>query len=256
LYARVQAVGVAVHVTVAAGEHFLESTYFNNHTAASELWLIGEPGATIHPMSADQHNILTVAHGALRVHVSEIRFTGQLKVQRGELRLSGCSIETSNSRSAEPDTAGDDLHEPTVVSIEERALSVVGGQALVEESLLRGPSGGAIGVMMARLTVIGCTIRDSRASMGGAMLVYHGANVEVVRSNFTNNSAFRGGGLLVAAGQVNLQNSTLFEQNSAYTGSAVLLTTCAHIHASCPTWTVVVCSQGDCCRAELRSGRL
>eukprot|EP00966_Prymnesium_polylepis_P019383 446844-Prymnesium_polylepis.1 len=78
----------------------------------------------------------------------------------------------------------------------DRALTVTGGTVVVMKSILHGQLAGAVVVQAASLTMMACVVRDSCAATGGGLLVGSGADVLVVASNFTNNSASVSGGAL------------------------------------------------------------
>ena len=106
-------------------------------------------------------------------------------VQGGNLAVTACSIEAIPSE--EQATAS--LHS-------ERALSILGGHVELLQIALHGHLAGAISIEAATLILIECTICNSRAQSGGAMLIEEGAEVDVALSLFEGNSALSSGGAL------------------------------------------------------------
>eukprot|EP00966_Prymnesium_polylepis_P333786 7389207-Prymnesium_polylepis.1 len=191
--------------------------FFDNTTAASEVWLVGNPLATMRPTSIEQLQIVKVAYGAPRVHISKVRLLGQLRVDGGELNIQDCIIEEISSTSV----VGGKL------SAKERALTVFDGRVILMRTVMQGHSAGAIYVASATLILIETTIRKCQAPAGGAILVCGHSTVQVELSQFVDNSAaVSGGALQVNGGNVILHNQTLFDHNSAPdgTGSSILLT--------------------------------
>eukprot|EP00966_Prymnesium_polylepis_P010353 238924-Prymnesium_polylepis.1 len=142
--------------------------------------------------------LITLDHHELRVHVSNVRLLGQVRVASGQLQMTDCTIEPQASQS----TASG------------RPVSIVGGFVFLTRTVLRGHSAGAISVQGGFLKLSYCSVSNCRAPTGGGMIVSGDARVDVVRSNFTNNSADASGGALqVEGGHVHLLNATFFQQN-------------------------------------------
>eukprot|EP00966_Prymnesium_polylepis_P310710 7178749-Prymnesium_polylepis.2 len=155
--------------------------------------------------TAAQPLLLTLAHRELRLHITQVRLLGRLRIEAGELRLADCSVEGEGDTSHSTDA--------------QRALSIVGGSAILTRTRMRGHSGGAIGVWAATVVLLGCSIQESRALVGGAMHVGQGSMVEVASSLFVDNEATESGGALqVDGGQLHMLNETVFERNSAPPG--------------------------------------
>ena len=166
---------------------------------------------------------------------------GSLRVQGGHLRVSECSLRPS------ADGRG------SSTSAAERALSIDhGGDVVLKLVTISNYPAGAISVDWARLHLIDCLVKDSRAQAGGALLV-SGADSMVMASSsrLINNSAALSGGALqvrtrlcphhrrlhlcshlpsiphsppraqINGGTVRLQNRTLLEHNSAPQGSSI-----------------------------------
>ena len=153
---------------------------------------MGHHCAAMHSANALEPLLITVSHGAPRIHVINLRLMGRLRVEGGELQLSDCIIEPS-STAGEPDSQGH-----TSATADQRALSITGGHVVLLRTLLAGHAAGAVEVASARLTLIGSAIRQCRAHHGGAMLVHGSSDVVVERSNITDNVAtVRGGALQV-----------------------------------------------------------
>lgn len=126
------------------------------------------------------------------MHIVNVRLLGSLHVSAGELRLTDCSIEFM-SGSAPPEQGSRDRRLDGAFS--ERALSLTGGNAVLTQVLLRGHPTGAIAIDGGDMTLFECTIRDCRASVGGAMLVRSASSVaRIIASNIANNSATVSGG--------------------------------------------------------------
>eukprot|EP00966_Prymnesium_polylepis_P099584 2306241-Prymnesium_polylepis.2 len=182
--------------------------------------MIGSSGATIQAMHADQPHLFTISQGAPPVYISNLRLRGTLRMRGGSLIIMDCSIEaiTGGALSSE------------------RALSILGGSVVLLQSALHGHLGGAIEVVAAHPSLITCSVRDSQAESGGAMLVGNDAVADVELAHFVNSARSSGGALQAAAVQhlsmsrildscthrskvnnrtVHLLNRTFFEHNSA-----------------------------------------
>eukprot|EP00966_Prymnesium_polylepis_P316482 7312820-Prymnesium_polylepis.1 len=159
-----------------------------------QVWLVGEGGATLRPALAEQPLLITLRHGAPRLHIVNVRLLGGLRVEGSELRLSECSLEVATASSSNGG-AQRRLAAPAV----ERALAIVGGSALLARTTLSGHAAGAILVNAASVTLVECTVRNCHALTGAAILVQQGANVTAVRSNLTDNQADAGGGAIQVA---------------------------------------------------------
>ena len=227
LQCQTEATGLPFRIILASGEHALEQTLFDNRTAASEVWIVGETGTAIRPAHADQPLLAVFERGAPRVHISNVRLLGRLTVQGGDLRLSDCIIEGSSNETAAT------AIEP---SPDCRALSLLAGSAVLTRTTWRHHSCGAIFVQAAQLTVVESTFWDCRASSGGAVLVGDGSFVVVAASNFTDNTAtVSGGALQVDGGKVLLLNETLFERNAAASsGGSIQLSPAAKVEYTLP----------------------
>eukprot|EP00966_Prymnesium_polylepis_P206506 4784607-Prymnesium_polylepis.1 len=165
-------------------------------------------GALRTAISSKELLLATFAIGSPPVHILNVRLVGHLLVQDGELTLSDCIVEANPS-------GMETISSPTVV----RALSINGGRVTLVRTVLHGHIAGAISVHLAILTLSECSIRNSRAHVGGALLVGDGAVVKLVATNLTGNSAVESGGALqVDGGEVQLLDRTLLEQNTAPDG--------------------------------------
>ena len=199
-----------------------------------------EVNATIRPRYGTQPVLLTLKSGAPPVYMTNLVLLGHLRVEDDSLiTLTDCVIEPQSGntgRRLSISTAG-------------RAVSIVGGgEATLRRTILRGHEGGAIAVSGATLTLIECTIRDSKADRGGAILVTgESSSVMIVMSNFTRNEGFVSGGALqvcravqtsscaarksfasahisypqVEGGLVSLSDETLIERNEARDGFGI-----------------------------------
>eukprot|EP00966_Prymnesium_polylepis_P227023 5252976-Prymnesium_polylepis.1 len=117
-----------------------------------------------------------------------------LSVQGGELRLIDCQVEDlAASLGSAADVGRRSL---SASSAGERALLIRGGRIVLEQTVLRGHPAGAIDVSTASLELIACTISESSAESGAAILVASGAEVRIVSSNLTDNHAIISGGAL------------------------------------------------------------
>ena len=143
--------------------------------------------------------LVTVLQGAPRLHLSNLHLFGSLSVQGGELEVTDCIIEGDADGGL-----GDEFEANTVASLGAsaavRALSITGGFVTLVRTVLFRHTHGAIGVDRAVLTLIDCTVTNSRESSGGALLVTGGSNVSIERSSFTENRAIVHGGALQVAG--------------------------------------------------------
>ena len=124
--------------------------------------------------------LITLAHLELRLHISNLKLLGWIRVDSGELRLTDCRIEEAHRGQT---AAG-------------RALSIGLGRVEATRTILRGHAGGAIETAGGSLLLVECTIRDSRSTTGGALLIRNGSEVHVVGSSFINNTAIVSGGAL------------------------------------------------------------
>eukprot|EP00966_Prymnesium_polylepis_P122441 2830250-Prymnesium_polylepis.1 len=92
--ASVASAGLSVQVILGFGEYKMESkTVLVNNTMASEVWITRSSGSTISPRSFAEPNIFTVVHGSSRIHFSNLRLLGTLKVEEGHLTVTNCTIE-------------------------------------------------------------------------------------------------------------------------------------------------------------------
>eukprot|EP00966_Prymnesium_polylepis_P259289 5988884-Prymnesium_polylepis.1 len=147
------------------------------------------PDSVLLPALAAQPLLVTVMHGAPRVHISSVRLLGRLSVEGGDLTLTDCRMEAMGHRldDAENNVLGDILPG--------RALSIRGGHAALVRSVLRGHPSGAIGVHEASLILIESIVERSRAQLGGAILIDK-ANVTIAGSLLAENAADVSGGAL------------------------------------------------------------
>jgi hypothetical protein len=176
---------------------------------SSQVWIVGEPASRILPISAGQPLLITFEGGAPRVHISNVRIAGQLRVDGADLLLMDCTIEDVSGRQAS-DTG------QVGSSNGERALSVRGGQASLTRTLLTGHPEGAILADAAQLILVDCIIQSCRALTGGAVLMRGGAIMRAERSRFADNSAsVSGAALQIDDGDVHLLNETILEGNTA-----------------------------------------
>ena len=148
-----------------------------------QVWLVGEPGATLHLAPFTKAILLMLSNGAPPMHIVNLRIQGRIHVRGSELHLTACQIEG---------VAGTGGQLGAVDGV--RALSVDGGHVILVQTELRGHSIGAIHAHTATLMLIGCAVRDSHARTGAALLVSGSASALGVASMFTNNSAMESGG--------------------------------------------------------------
>eukprot|EP00966_Prymnesium_polylepis_P104399 2417902-Prymnesium_polylepis.1 len=135
----------------------------------------------------EQPLLVSLVDGAPRVHISNVRLVGLVRVAGSELRLTACAFEAAASG---PQQKG------LSTSLEASGLTISGGHAVLTQVALNGFTYGAISVHTARLTLVQCTIQACHAPSGGAMLVSGGAIVRIERSIFANNSATVSGGAI------------------------------------------------------------
>eukprot|EP00966_Prymnesium_polylepis_P337268 7391969-Prymnesium_polylepis.2 len=158
---------------------------FDNTTVASKVRITSSSAATLRAAHPAQPRLVTILHGA---PLANLRLLGTLRVEEGGLTVTNCSIEaiTDNGQGG-------------TVPSSERALSIIGGHVALQQTILTGHSAGAINVRKALLSLIACKIRSCKAEYGGAILVGHGAHVDILLSLFADNSAVLSGGALQAA---------------------------------------------------------
>ena len=143
--------------------------------------IVGSSDATVRAIDVRQPRLITISHGAPRVYITNLRLQGTVRIVDGHITITDCIIAA---------IPGEDM------LVSERALSVLGGDVELRQSMLLGHSAGAIEAVAARLTIIESAVRSSRAHTGGALLVDGGAHVDILHSNFTDNSARVSGGAM------------------------------------------------------------
>ena len=199
--------------------------------AAPQVWIIGGANTVIRSALASEPVLLSLAQGAPAVHVRSVHFLGHLRVDGGELFLTDCRIED----------AAVAMRRRLNLPEGGRAVTVVGGSASLTRTVLRGHPNGAVLVRAAILVLDQCSIQDSQALTGGAILMDGDAKLMAAHSKLTNNSATLSGGALqvgpcrwwalmssctvsshrhtlcsqVNSGHVQLSNQTLLKGNSA-----------------------------------------
>eukprot|EP00966_Prymnesium_polylepis_P057595 1333454-Prymnesium_polylepis.1 len=166
LQLRTEARGLPVQITLGKGLHELVTVLaFDNRTAASEVWITGEPGVVIQSALDALPVLIRVAHGGPTIHITTVHLLGNVKVEGGELRLHDCTIEAiaaaSGAGSSQSTHSG---------WASQRALSATGGRVHLAQTMLKNCSAGAIEVVAAWLTLDGCTLMHNRAEQGGAIL--------------------------------------------------------------------------------------
>jgi hypothetical protein len=171
----------------------LRSAPSDRTPACFQVWIVGASCvvAALRPAQPDQGIIIALAPGAPSVHIINVHLQGQLVVQDAELTLTGCSIETPGTAESDPSSGGRRLG-----TSDKRVLDIVGGAVALSQTTISGKHMGAIGVHGGRLSIIECTIRDSQAAFGGALLVGEGSLVRILSSNLVANSASESGGAL------------------------------------------------------------
>eukprot|EP00966_Prymnesium_polylepis_P003840 87402-Prymnesium_polylepis.2 len=202
-----------IRLTGDAYEIHLGAATFDNSTAASEVWIVGDPSAadrpTLLPMRASEPLLVRLASGSPRVHFWNVRLLGGLRVEDGELDLVNCVVDgPSGTRST---------------GINGRAVVVVGGYANIRRTVLRNHSAGAISVDGATLSLVDCTIQVSLADVGGALHISGGATAAVERSRFVGNRALISGGAVHVSGASNLTvaHSTFTSNHAHLNGGAI-----------------------------------
>ena len=170
------------------------------------------------------------------MHLSDLRLVGHLRVEGGELTLTGVSHEADSQHATRRKLGS---------STSERALLILGGHVILMDTLMRGHAAGAIEVDGASLTLIRTIIQNCRAPHGGAMLVRGNASVIAIQAEFIGNVADTGGALQVIhqngtfahygfrihasrclrrpqvdGGRVHMMNQTFFEHNQAPSGGS------------------------------------
>ena len=159
-----------------------------------QVWIGGEAGATIRPVTTAQLVVVALSPGAPPVHVSNVRIVGHVSVSGGRLWLNDCSIDAVARPNDLEGARSPGRH--LTSSAAARAFEITGGEVTLTRTSLRDHSMGAMGVQQGRLTLIECTAHGNRAPSGGAMLVGAGAIITVLRSTFSANTADTTGGAL------------------------------------------------------------
>ena len=149
-----------------------------------QVWLYGQPGASLRPLLAAQPVLITILSGAPPVHIAVVHLLGRVRVDGGRLlTLIDCTFEGSHSSGSQ-----------------ERALQITGGNVRLVRTILQDHAYGALSVEAANLELFNCVVRANRAPFGAAMLILKGSAVDVVQSNITSNTADVSGGALQVMG--------------------------------------------------------
>ena len=217
--------GNMVKFKLAAGMHALtEPLRFDDSVLASEISIVGEPGAVIRlPLVSERRRRLSTYNGTNRaaillstrllVQLKDVTFQGSASsfgvaavvVESGELEMRNCTVR---------DVQGT------------RALHARGGTSTILSSLFEANLAGAIVADSgSKLFIGGSALVSNSAANGGALAVTGDqTEVTVVATRIERNSAeVRGGGLYVSAGRVILARGSLVEKNAAPDGAAMYL---------------------------------
>ena len=136
------------------------------------------------------------------VHISHMTIGGKVNIEDGgELELTACTLEDVMNGG----TSGSG-----------RAVSVVGGTAILKQVMIVRCAAGAISVHSASLVIIESIIQECSAQHGGAVLVGKDAVVQMERSKLiSNNATLSGGAILVSEGANVTVDSCLLQNNMA-----------------------------------------
>eukprot|EP00966_Prymnesium_polylepis_P257106 5939434-Prymnesium_polylepis.1 len=177
--------------------------------------MVGSAGATIHPALSPL--LMTLLHGAPRVHMFNLRLVGRLKVEGAELTLMDCSIEDPTGQSA----GGGRRH--LAGTPVERGLSITHSVVVLVRIVLFGHTSGAIEVHGASLAMIDCTVSGSRAPSGGALMIGSNAMVLLELCKLNGNRAdLSGGAINIEEGSNLTVAESIFMDNSAAVSGGAL----------------------------------
>ena len=186
--------------------HHIDSTFL---LCLLQVWITSTSGATIGAIDPAEPRLFTISHGAPHIHLQHLRLLGTLRIAGGHLTATNCTIEAIGQDAAS-----------------ERALSILGGRVTLLQTTLWFHSSGAIEVFAANLTLIECTISSCTAETGGAMLVGNGADVDVARSLFADNSARSSGGAVQVPNRLETLSSFACVTKAMYDEHQKTLATC------------------------------
>ena len=202
-HAQEGAAGSPVRIHIRAGRFELAPLVFDQSTSASELWLVGEPGAEL---SSDAPTLFTLLSGAPPIHLRDLRIASPIAVDAGQLNVLRCTF-VPGSGAAQQAAA--------------RALSQTGGGVAIEHATFANLTAGAIALTHGGLSVSDSLFLGNAADDGGAVSV-HGGQAVLTRCRLASNSAIsRGGALFVEGGITQLRNQTLLQDNTAPTGRSI-----------------------------------
>ena len=196
----------------------MEPITFDASTTASEIWLVGTGGgAEIRPPERNPSGVLfTIRDGAPPIHIQALTLSGSVHVAGGRLRITRCVFgEDQTQAQRRRSLQGSDAPPP-------RALTVVAGEAIIEQATFLNFTGGAIAVAASgSLQLRDSQLRSNQADFGGAMLVSGGRAV-LERCLLEGNRALvAGGGLHILGGAVELRNQTVLRGNAASVASSI-----------------------------------
>jgi hypothetical protein len=153
---------------------------------------------TMRPERPTQQLLVAVAALAPPLHIIGVRLLGRIEVQGGQLSLTNCRVDAPSGVVAPQSVASSTRAD---LSVGERALSIVGGRAVLERTNFSGHLTGALeAIDEAIVTLVGCIIQSCRAHVGGAIAVRTGASVHVEHSTLMNNTAVVSGGAIQVNG--------------------------------------------------------
>ena len=203
-------------IDVGGGSHALEAITFDASTTASEIRLVGAGEGTELRLSEQQGSgatLFTVHDGAPPIYLQALSLSGSVRVEGGRLEATRCVFGPARTQSQRlRRLQGTESPRPS-----QRALTVVGGEAIVEHATFFNVTGGAIAVEVdGSLQLRDSLLSSNSAEFGGAVIVSGGRAV-LERCLIENNRAVvAGGGLYVTdGGQVQLKNQTLLRGNEA-----------------------------------------
>ena len=210
----------------------MEPITFDERTTASEIWLVGAgDGAEIRPSERDPSGVLfTIRDGAPPIHVQGLTLSGSVHVAGGRLHITRCVFgEDQAHAQRRRSLQGSETPPP-------RALTVVAGDAIVEQATFLNFTGGAIAVAASgNLTLRDSQLRSNQADFGGAVLV-RGGHAVVERCLIEGNRAREaGGGLHVIGGTVVLRNRTVLRGNEASFASSISIASAGAVSYVLPT---------------------
>ena len=201
--------GEPVAIVVAGAMNALaDDVVFDGQTAASEIWLIGEEGASV------ETGLIRVGPGAPAIHIWSLHLSGTVQVDGGNIEMVNTTLSAGRRHRALEATSSAQGAAPL--------LRILGGSMRVHRSTVENGLGGAIWLSGGRLALLDCHLRGNGAARGGALRVDGNGHAIVEGTFFEDNLATESGGAVHAGGGViELLNRTLFERNRSPSGKSL-----------------------------------